>query len=461
MKKSRAILLFLILIFFNLTASEPTPKKITVIGTGYVGLVLGAVLADYGHNVQCADIDEKKIQALNNLVIPIYEPGLEQLVTKSFLNKNLVFTSDLKKAIQSSDVIFICVGTPTNEEGKADLRAIESVAKTIGQHLNGYKLICTKSTVPIGTGKKIGEIIRKVSKNAYPFDMASNPEFLREGSALNDFYQPDRTIVGVESEQAKNTILEIYWPLVNSETPFVFTKTLETAEAIKYASNAFLAVKVSFINEMANLCDAVGANITEVSEGMGLDKRISPHFLNPGPGFGGSCFPKDTLALAECAKEFNVTMHLIDATLKANARQKELTFHKLKDLCDHSLHHKNIAILGLAFKANTDDVRDSPAISLIQNILQQGGNIKAFDPEAMQNMRLYYPHITYCNSLEEAVFDADAIVLLTDWNQFKTIDFKELEKLVRQKAILDARNILNPQLLQANGWKFSNFGRKN
>ncbi len=460
MKKQSLLFSLLFVMVFHINASEPQSKKITVIGTGYVGLVLGASLADYGHEIICADIDQKKIQSLNNLVIPIYEPGLEELVSKHCLSKKLVFTSDLKKAIQSSEVIFICVGTPSNEEGKPDTRAVEAVAKTIGMHLNGYKVILTKSTVPIGTGKKIAAIIKQFSKSAYPFDIASNPEFLREGSALADFMKPERTIVGVESQKAKQIIQEIYWPLIETESPFLYTKTLETAEAIKYASNAFLAVKVCFINEMANLCEAVGADVLDVSIGMGLDKRISPHFLNPGPGFGGSCFPKDTLALAECGKEFGVELLVVSASIKANENQKKITFLKLEQLCDFSLQNKTIAVLGLSFKANTDDVRDSPSITVIENILQKGGHIKAYDPQAMKKMQQIFPQITYCESYQDAVTEADAIIVLTDWDEFKSININELESLVGQKVLLDARNIFNPQLFKKNKWKFSNFARK-
>lgn len=457
-----AIRHFLFAVFFlafELHAAHLPVKKISVIGTGYVGLVLGAVLSEYGHEVICADIDQGKIEALNQIILPIYEPGLREIVEKNFLAGNLSFTSDLKKAVQLSDIIFICVGTPADENGKADLRAIESVAKTIGTYLNSYKLICTKSTVPIGTGKKIESIIRQHSHQ--PFDIASNPEFLREGSALYDCYNPDRTIIGVESEEAKQTFLEIYWPLVNAGIPFLFTKTIETAEAIKYASNAFLALKITFINEMSNLCDAIGANVTEVSAGMGLDKRIAPYFLNPGPGFGGSCFPKDVLALSECAKEHGVSMQLIDATLKANENQKKITCRKLLKLCDNSLESKVIALLGLSFKADTDDIRDSPAIHMIECILKQGGFIKAYDPIARQNMQNRYPNLNYCDSIEAAVANADAVVILTDANEFKSLELESLETLVHQKIILDTRNILNPHLLKTNGWKFSNFGRSN
>ena len=434
-------------------------QNIAVIGTGYVGLVSGAGISDYGHNVVCADIDKTKIEQLNKGEIPIYEPGLHELVNRNVNFNRLSFTANVDEAIRNADVIFITVGTPEGENGASDLTAVYEVARAIGENLNGYKVVCTKSTVPIGTGEKITNIIKDVSKNVNEFDYVSNPEFLREGSAVKDFLWPDRVIIGASSSRAFETMKNVYRPLYINETPIIET-TVETAELIKYASNAFLSVKISYINEIANMCDEIGADVHVVSKAMGIDGRISPKFLHPGPGFGGSCFPKDTKALISMAKEMGIDLNVVSGAVVANQLQKERMAQKLLNLFDGDIKNKTIAILGLAFKAQTDDIRESPAIEIINTLNKNGALIRAFDPAANENMKKRFNDLKTFNSWEEAVKDADGVVIMTEWNEFRGLDLLKLKGLLKSPVLLDCRNILRMDDLETMGFKYDNVGRK-
>ncbi|MBT3590190.1 MAG: UDP-glucose/GDP-mannose dehydrogenase family protein [Candidatus Marinimicrobia bacterium] len=434
-------------------------KKITFIGTGYVGLVSGAGVSDFGHNVICADIASDKIEQLNKGEIPIYEPGLGNLVDRNVKAGRLSFTTEVDRAIQKADVIFIAVGTPQGENGDADLSAVYEVAETIGENLNGYKVICTKSTVPIGTGEQIIKIINQNKNKNSQFDYVSNPEFLREGSAVKDFLWPDRVVLGSSSKKAFDFMMDVYRPLFINETPIVKT-SIQTAEMIKYASNAFLALKISYINEIANLCDEVDADIHEVTKAMGSDGRISPKFLHPGPGYGGSCFPKDTNALASLAKQKGLTLKTVEGAIRANQYQKERMVFKLNRLFNGDISGKTIAILGLAFKQETDDIRDSAALDMIQSLLKSKSVIKAYDPIANSNMAQLYPDVTYCTNWENAVKGADATVILTEWREFRAIDLNKVKELMNKPVILDTRNILPIKDLTRLGFKFDNVGRK-
>ena len=434
-------------------------KKITVIGTGYVGLVSGAGISDFGHHVTCADIIESKIKLLKNGEIPIYEPGLYELVDRNVNAGRLSFTTKVDEAIQQADVIFIAVGTPQSDNGEANISAVESVAKSIGKNLNSYKVICTKSTVPIGTGNIICELIRENMVDGGEFDYVSNPEFLREGSAVKDFLWPDRVVIGASSTKAFNIMQDVYRPLYVNEKPILHTN-VATAEMIKYAANAFLALKISYINEVANLCEAVGADVHLVAKGMGQDGRISPKFLHPGPGFGGSCFPKDTQAFATLSRKKGVPMNTIDAAITTNNIQKTRMVEKLKNLIGGDFSGKTIGILGLAFKPNTDDVRESSSIEMIQSILDGGGKVKAYDPIANKSMQNIFPDLNYVHSWEETCDGVDAMVIMTEWNEFRGMDLKKLKKLMKTPLVLDTRNILSMDKLSEYGFQFDNVGRK-
>ena len=435
-------------------------KRISVIGTGYVGLVTGAGLSDFGNNVICTDIDEDKINQLLASDIPIYEPGLKELVDRNVSAERLSFSTDISASVKNSEVVIIAVWTPMGDNGEADLTAVKSVAKMIGENLNGYKVICTKSTVPIGTGKKIKQIIEKTSGGSNEFDVVSNPEFLREGSAVKDFLLPNRIVIGSESEKAQKVMKQVYRPLFINETPIVSTNVV-TAETIKYASNAFLAVKISYINELANLCDTTGADVHIVARGMGLDGRISPKFLHPGPGFGGSCFPKDTHALVQMAAEKEVEMQVVSAAISSNSIQWQKITKKLDILFADNLEGRTVAVLGLTFKANTDDVRQSPATPIIKHILENNGYVKAYDPEGIDNMKMLFPNIDYCDTHEEAVNGADGVIVMTEWHEFRGMDLKKVAELMNGNIIVDARNILDPKELKRNGFIFDNVGRPN
>ena len=434
-------------------------KKITVIGTGYVGLVSGAGISDFGHRVTCADIIESKIKLLKNGEIPIYEPGLYELVNRNVNAGRLSFTTKVDEAIQQADVIFIAVGTPQSDNGEANISAVESVARSIGKNLNNYKVICTKSTVPIGTGDIICELIRENMVDGGEFDYVSNPEFLREGSAVKDFLWPDRVVIGASSIKAFNIMKEVYRPLYVNEKPILHTN-VATAEMIKYAANAFLALKISYINEVANLCEAVGADVHLVAKGMGQDGRISPKFLHPGPGFGGSCFPKDTQAFATLSREKGVPMNTIDAAITTNNIQKTRMVEKLKNLIGGDFSEKTIGILGLAFKPSTDDVRESSSIEMIQSILDGGGKVKAYDPIANKSMQNIFPDLNYLHSWEETCDGVDAMVIMTDWNEFRGMNLKKLKKVMKTPLVLDTRNILSMDKLSEYGFQFDNVGRK-
>ena len=434
-------------------------KKITVIGTGYVGLVSGAGISDFGHSVICADIIESKIKLLKNGEIPIYEPGLYELVDRNVNAGRLSFTTKVDEAIQQADVIFIAVGTPQSDNGEANISAVESVARSIGKNLNSYKVICTKSTVPVGTGNIICKLIRENMVDGGEFDYVSNPEFLREGSAVKDFLWPDRVVIGASSTKAFNIMKDVYSPLYINEKPILHTN-VATAEMIKYAANAFLALKISYINEVANLCEAVGADVHLVAKGMGQDGRISPKFLHPGPGFGGSCFPKDTQAFATLSRKKGVPMNTIDAAITTNNIQKTRMVEKLKKLIGGDFSGKTIGILGLAFKPNTDDVRESSSIEMIQSILDGGGKVKAYDPIANKSMQNIFPDLNYVHSWEETCDGVDAMVIMTEWNEFRGMDLKKLKKLMKTPLVLDTRNILSMDKLSEYGFQFDNVGRK-
>ena len=435
--------------------------KITIVGTGYVGLVSGTCFAEFGVNVTCVDKDKNKIDNLKKGIIPIFEPGLDELVKKNISSKRLFFETNLKKSIYGSDAIFIAVGTPSREtDGHADLRYVYEVAEEIAECLGHYSVIVNKSTVPIGTGKKVHEIIKN-KKPKFDFDVASNPEFLREGSAINDFMRPDRVVIGCESNKAKAILKELYRPLYLLETPIIFTRR-ETAELIKYAANSFLATKITFINEISDLCEKVGANVSDVSIGIGLDGRIGKKFLHPGPGYGGSCFPKDTLALVKTAQENCSPLNLVEHVVKSNKNRKKNMYKRiLNALGDYE--KKKISILGLTFKPNTDDMRDSPSLDLIPELIKNNCFLKLFDPEGMKEAKTifkkFHKKIEWCNDSYDACNKADALVILTEWNQFRALDLKKLKKLLNQPIIIDLRNIYNPEEVKNMGFKYYSLGR--
>lgn len=436
---------------------------ITIVGTGYVGLVSGACLADLGNRVICADINEEKINDLINGIMPIYEQGLSDIVARNIKAGRLSFTAHVDAAVRQADVIFIAVGTPMGEDGSANLTYVESVVDTIARNLNTYKIIVTKSTVPVGTGKKIRATLENIYHIApEQFSVASNPEFLREGLAVNDFLNPDRIVIGTDSDTALVALCEIYEPLIAAGVNYVLTN-IQTAEMIKYASNGFLSIKISYINEIANLCDKADADVATVAYAMGLDHRISPYFLQAGPGFGGSCFPKDAQALVYIAQQHGLPFHTVQAALEANKIQQQKPVEKLitlmKNKLDQSIENKTVAVLGLAFKANTDDVRYSPAITTIRLLLENNVHVKAYDPIAMKNMSFIFPDITYCASLYETVKDADALIIMTDWDEIKQIDFSRVKEFMQQPLIVDARNIINPVILKQLGFFCDTIGQ--
>lgn len=430
---------------------------IGVIGTGYVGLVTGACFAEFGLFVTCVDKDEKKIQSLKKGIIPFYEPGLDELVKRNLAQGRLKFTTKTMKAVESSLVVFIAVGTPRRGDGSADMKYVEEVSREIANNMDGYKVIVTKSTVPVGTGEKIREIISKNQTKQYDFDIVSNPEFLREGSAIEDFMRPNRVIIGASSHQAIAIMKDLYKPLYLIETPFVITN-IETAELIKYASNSFLATKISFINEMANLCERVGADVHMVAKGMGLDQRIGSKFLHPGPGYGGSCLPKDTNALLRMAEEHDVQLGIVDSAVKANEKQRELMVKKIKDAMG-MLKGKKIAFLGLSFKPNTDDIRDAPSLFIIRSLLREESHIKAYDPVSMKEVEKILPEIKYCKDAYDTIKGADALVIMTEWNQFRNLELDRIKTLLKEPYFFDLRNIYDPQRLREKGFKYYCVGR--
>ncbi len=432
-------------------------ERIAMIGVGYVGLVSGTGLADFGNKVICVDIDDEKVNKLNKGLLPIYEPGLIEMVKKNVKKGRLSFTTNLKKAIQESDVIFSAVPTPSADNGDVDLSYVFNVVDEIARIIDEYKIIVTKSTVAVGTGDKIRERLLSKGVSADKFDIVSNPEFLREGAAVRDFMRPDRVVLGTSSKKALKIMEKIYASLYLIETPIVATD-VRTAEMIKYASNAFLATKISFINEVANMCEAVSADVQTVAKAMGLDGRISSKFLHAGPGYGGSCFPKDTLAFVNIAEKAGAQASIVKTVIEVNKRQKQRVIDKLKKFVP-DLKGKNIGLLGLAFKPETDDVRESPALDVIQAILDSGGEVKAYDPEAIEEMRRHYPQITYVASAYDAIKGADAIVILTEWNEFRNMDLDQIKTVVKQPVLIDARNIYEPEIVLAKGFKYACIGR--
>ena len=430
---------------------------IAVIGTGYVGLVTGACFAEFGVDVTCIDIDSEKIARLSAGEMPIYEPGLEQLVTKNMQSGRLRFTTDLKQAVEQALVIFLAVGTPPKSDGSPDLSFVEAAARSIAEHMNGYKVIVTKSTVPIGTGEYLRKLIREQQKSRLNFGIVSNPEFLREGAAINDFMRPDRVVIGSRDEEAIAIIRDLYRPLYLIEAPFVLT-SLEAAELTKYAANAFLATKISFINEIANLCESIGCDVHDVARAIGMDRRIGSKFLHPGPGFGGSCFPKDTQALASVAREFGRDSMIVDAVIEVNRRQRLAMVPKIAKLVG-DLEGKTVAVLGLAFKPETNDMREAPAIDIITGLLQLGATVRAYDPVAMKEAAEVLPEVKYAADEYEAVTDADALVFVTEWNQFRALDMRRVRDLMRSPRIADLRNIYEPADMRELGFEYIGVGR--
>ncbi len=431
--------------------------NICVIGTGYVGLVTGTCLAEFGMNLVCVDNDTQKIDLLRQGKMPIYEPNLEALVHKNMKEGRLRFSPNIEEGIKSSLVIFIAVGTPPKEDGSADLRYVEEVAKEIARWMDGYKVVVMKSTVPVGTTRWLKEFIQGHQKKSIPFDIVSNPEFLREGSAVEDFLRPDRVIIGAESEQAIAIMKDIYSALYLIETPFVITN-LETAEMIKYATNAFLATKVTFINEVANLCERVGADVHHVAKAMGLDGRIGRKFLHPGPGYGGSCFPKDTRALLKLAHEKGYQFRILNSVIEANEKQKERMVEKIKEMVGE-VRGKTIGVLGLSFKPNTSDIRESSAIAIIQRLLAMGARIKAYDPAAMKESEAVLPEVIYARDAYEVADGSDALVLMTEWNQFRRLDLQRIKSLLKTPIFIDLRNVYDPQQMRRLGFHYCGVGR--
>ncbi len=432
--------------------------KVAMIGTGYVGLVSGTCFADFGLDVICADVDTNKISILEQGRVPFYEPGLAEKIEHNAAAGRLTFTGDVGGAIRDSQVVFIAVGTPANRDGSTNLEYIDAVAREIGRNLDGYKVIATKSTVPPRTGERIRARILEIAGASADFDVVSNPEFLREGSAVADFMRPDRIVIGAESERAAEIMKELYRPLYLIETPFIITD-VPTAEMIKYASNSFLATKITFINEVANLSERVGADVHEVAKAMGLDGRISSKFLHPGPGFGGSCFPKDLSSLVATAQEVGYEFLIGQATIEANARQRQLMIEKIERAAG-TLVDRSVGFLGLAFKPNTDDMRDSPTIDIIRGVIERGGSVRGYDPAALENARaIFGDSVTYCEDAYSTAQDVDVLVLATEWNEFRNLDLARLRALMRTPVVVDLRNIYDPVRMKEAGFKYTSVGR--
>ncbi len=433
---------------------------ITMIGTGYVGLVSGACFAEFGHQVLCMDKDAAKIAALTRGDIPIYEPGLHDLVRKNVADGRLAFTTDMAQAARQAQAIFLAVGTPSHRHGNgyADLSYLYAAARELAPHLNRYTVIVDKSTVPVGTTRQVARIMAEANPQA-DFEVVSNPEFLREGAAINDFMRPDRVVIGTGSERAAAVMRDLYDPLYLIATPFVIT-TPETAELIKYAANAFLAVKISFINEMANLCEAVDANVIDLAKGIGLDGRIGKKFLHPGPGYGGSCFPKDTLALLRTAQEYGAPSRIVEAAVEVNAAQKARMVKKIRDALGGSETGKTIAVLGLTFKPETDDMREAPALTIVPALHEKGARLRVHDPEGMEEAGRILPEVTFAANAYEACQDADAVVLLTEWNQYRALDLDRLKSLMRNPVFIDLRNVYDPVRVRAAGFTYLGVGRQ-
>lgn len=430
---------------------------ISVIGTGYVGLVTGACFAEFGVHVTCMDSDSRRIEKLEKGEVPFYEPGITELVAKGVREGRLNFTTDIARAVDKALVIFIAVGTPPRGDGSADLSYVEEVGKGIAENMTGYKVIVTKSTVPVGTGARLREVIKKTQTNAVRFDIVSNPEFLREGSAIEDFIRPNRVVIGADSDQAIAIMKDLYRPLYLIETPIVVTD-VPTAELIKYASNAFLATKISFINEIANLCEKVGANVQMVAKGMGLDHRIGAKFLHAGPGFGGSCFPKDLAALIQTGERHGYSMQIASAASRVNDSQRGRMIDKIREALG-GLKGKTLAMLGLSFKPNTNDLREAPALAIGRVLLADGASIRAYDPEALTDACRMLPELQPCRDSYHAAEGADALVIMTEWNVFRNLDFEKLKSVMRTPVLLDLRNVYDPERVAAVGFKHVSVGR--
>ncbi|MEM1035786.1 MAG: UDP-glucose/GDP-mannose dehydrogenase family protein [Pseudomonadota bacterium] len=432
--------------------------RVAMIGTGYVGLVSGACFADFGHVVTCVDKDATKIERLHQGIMPIYEPGLEKLVENNVKEERLFFTTEAKDAIASADAVFIAVGTPSRRgDGHADLSYVYAAAEEIADLINGFTVVVTKSTVPVGTGDDVESIIRKKRPDA-DFAVVSNPEFLREGAAIGDFKRPDRVVVGTDNEQAKDVMRELYRPLYLNETPIVFTNR-RTSELIKYAANAFLAVKITFINEMADLCEKVRANVQEVSKGIGLDGRIGPKFLNAGPGYGGSCFPKDTLALTKTANDYQSPVRIVDTVVEVNAARKKAMAEKVLAAMGGDVSGKTIGVLGLAFKPNTDDMRDAPSLDIVPALIAAGATVNAYDPESMEEASNMMDGINYTKNPYEALKGADAAVIITEWDQFRALDLTRVKNTLKGNVVVDLRNIYDPADMAKRGFDYTSVGR--
>ena len=431
--------------------------RISVLGTGYVGLVTGACFAEFGLTVTCMDMDTARIDSLERGDVPFYEPGLAELVAKGRKDGRLTFTTDFTHAVDKALVVFIAVGTPSRPDGSADLSQVDDVARRIGRHMTDYKVVATKSTVPVGTATRVRDIIRAAQAAPVNVDVVSNPEFLREGSAIEDCMRPDRVVIGTDSDRATAIMKDLYRPLYLLETPFIVTSA-QTAEMIKYASNVFLATKISFINEIANLCECVNANVQTVAKAMGLDKRIGAKFLHAGPGYGGSCFGKDAAALVHIGAEAGYAMQLATATKRVNAQQRARMLDKIRDTVN-GVQGKTIALLGLSFKPNTDDLRDSPALSIAEHLLKEGCTVRACDPEGLEQSLAMLPGLTGCDDAYDAAHGADAVVLATEWNQFRNLDLEHMKSRLRAPVMIDLRNVYDPEQVAACGFHYVSVGR--
>ena len=431
--------------------------NVCVVGTGYVGLVTGACLADFGNTVRCIDIDEAKIEKLKRGEMTFYEPGLQEIVKRNIDRGRLTFSTDINCGIEDSTVVFVAVGTPMGDDGKADLRYVEMVAKSVAENLNDYKVVVLKSTVPAGTSSVVERVINENATSKHDFDVVSNPEFLREGSAVEDFMQPDRIVIGAPTERAKEVMAEIYRPLIQQDKPIVMTD-VNTAQMIKYASNAFLATKISFINEVANLCEKFGADVSVVAKAMGLDSRIGSRFLRAGAGYGGSCFPKDTRALVKTAETVGDEMKVVRAAIEVNDRQRYLMVEKILK-AGGDVKGKTIALMGVAFKPDTDDMREAPAIDMARELMDRGASIRAYDPVAMEFAKPMMPGVEFCGDVFEAATGADIVVFVTEWNEFMDLDFEKMKSLMKAATIVDCRNIYDPERMAGMGFRYFSVGR--
>lgn len=432
--------------------------RIAIIGTGYVGLVSGACFAEFGTDVVCLDKDKAKIDNLSKGIIPIYEPGLDILVDKQMKAGRLSFTTDIKKAVEGAKAVFIAVGTPARkEDGHADMSYVHQAARELAAVMNGYTLVVTKSTVPVGTAREIEKIIRAERPDA-DFDVCSNPEFLREGAAINDFMRPDRVVIGTESERAAEIMRALYRPLYINETPMVVT-TPETSEIIKYASNAFLATKITFINEIANLCEKTGANVQDVARGIGLDGRIGKKFLHAGPGYGGSCFPKDTLALTQIGQKYGAPQNIVETVVWVNAERQRSMADRIMDSCGGNIEGMRIGILGVSFKPNTDDVREAPSLAIVPLLQEAGASVAAFDPAAMEQARQHLDDVEWCEDAYEVANGADALAVLTEWNEFRGLDLARIASLMKTRRVIDLRNVYKVEDMKALGFHYVSIGR--